>query len=237
MASSKRRRDVQLARAQTAATLTGHGHVAAALKLAGAAAGRFRDRRIEQMWEAAVHGVDEPLEFTRRVEQALLRDGDDVAFGFVTAAQAAADAVAPVAVASIGLLARSFLVQGKPDRRTYRGLLAALRSVDDVEYGALRDVMHRAATIDRDLVDSTVHWQDLGDGDGQWEWISDDPEWASNFEQHALLLLEGPLVRPLIKCLGDVLESVPSESRAYSTRYFIPRAVIDALTAVMPPPE
>lgn len=85
--AKKRRRDGALVIAQTSASLTGHGAIAAALKLAGAAARHLRDRRVELMWKDVVDGMDDPVAFTGAVEQALLRDGDAAAEGFVAAAK------------------------------------------------------------------------------------------------------------------------------------------------------
>jgi len=98
-----------IAIAQATASLTGHPHIAAALKAAAFAATRYRDRRLSAMWKHAVHGDDDGVDFTNRVEQALLEDGNAVGDGFIAAAQAAADANSFAVVPSIGLLARRYL--------------------------------------------------------------------------------------------------------------------------------
>lgn len=232
--SKRRSRQKVLTIVQTGAALAGHPHVAAALKLAGSAAGRFRNRRIERMWESAVHGIDEPLEFTRQVEQALLRDGDDVAFGFVTAAQAAADAIAPVAVASIGLLARRFLVGQDITRRNYRAALTVLRSVDDIEFGALRDACHRIiALVPGELLRTQL---DRQDHNALVQWGNADWTWYVQLIQGDVELARGDAARAIVEALRDVLVEgeVLYDGNGTRRTLFVPFAMPELLASVMP---
>jgi hypothetical protein len=222
----------------TVASVAGHPHVAIALKLAGAAAGQFRDRRIERMWSHVVQGMDDPLEFTRQVERALLRDGDDVAHAFVAAAQAAADAVSPSVVSVIGLLARSFLVNGEPNRRVYRKVLQVLKEIDDAEFGALRSAVHVLAEvpldspIDEHIIKTTVQRHPLGSDspDSEWRWFCYTGKRAT--------VLRGPLVPVVVDVLFPLLDETPSSylnlAERSRERPVIPRSLVDLLVSVMP---
>jgi hypothetical protein len=200
MANGKKdkRRDDALTVAKTGLSLTGHSAIAAALQMAGLAAGRFRERRIQLMWKHVVTGMEEPLVFTRRIEEALLEDGEAVSEGFVAAAQAAADAITPVAVASIGLAARAFLTEQRVPRRLYRAVLALLRSLDAAEYGALRTAMHALAAHGVGAALTVLRATDEGP---RWECLRDDGP--------PLVLATGEIATVLVGALGPPMATVP----------------------------
>lgn len=237
MAKDRRRRTaIATTTAATVASVSGHPHVAAALKLAGAAAGKFRDRRIQSMWSHVVRGQDDPLGFTRKVEQALLRDGDDVAQAFVAAAQAAADAVSPSVVPVIGLLARSFLVQGTPTRRVYRRVLQLLKELDDSEFGAVRAAMHALASVppdpswDRHIIQTVVSRNSDGDPPSEWRWYC--------VHGPQITILRGAIVPFVVDALLPLLDETPSSLMNLAARSrdrpVIPRSLVELLSSIIP---
>jgi hypothetical protein len=188
-----------LAVVDVAATFSGHGLVAKALKTAVDAARGIRDSRVARMWRSAIDGEDDALTFTESVAASILKDGDVVGEAFVAAAQAAADAITPEAVAAIGLLARRFIKDGEPSRREYRALLALLRGLDATEFGALRRAMHAAARLPDDPIDSKLMRIPEGNRDGgRWAW---DAVTGSN----RVRLLEGELAPILVDAIEDLM--------------------------------
>lgn len=135
----------------------------------------FKNRRIAALWEHAVGGED-PAAFAEKVSESMLRDGDPIGQAFVAAAQAALDSVALAAAPSIGLLAGMFVrSQGsQPERRFYRAMLNVLRTVDDVEFGLVRDAIHRLHGAKRRS--STVANTKLVQVSDVWEWRCTDSQ-------------------------------------------------------------
>lgn len=213
-----------------ALTLGGHPHLAKALTLAGAAVGKFRDSRVERMWNHVVRGVDDPVAFTEKVEQALLEDGNEVTEGFVAAASAAASAISLSVVPSIGLLARRFLTEGVPHRRLYRAVLSVLQDLDDAEFGALRSALHTLSNVraDVDPFSTLLHRDTPG---SQWEWFCRNT-------QPATMLATGDTAPFLVRAIAQVLdEPTPEQARTdarSANKPSLPRSLVNLLVSVMP---
>ncbi len=231
----RKRRDDELTVVQVGAAVSGHPYIAAALKLAGLAAGRFRNRRIGDMWKHVVEGMDDPLTFTKDVERALLKDGDEVAYAFVEAAQAAAEAVAFSVVPSIGLLARKLLnptgSELKPRPREYRLILAMLRGLEDSEFGALRLAVHRMCAINVDPLDTIIELEPRADGIRVWRWrcMSSVPDTD---------LVIGEVATGVVTAIAPfaVGEQMYAKSGSTRERPQIPLRTVQLLADIMPIP-
>jgi hypothetical protein len=229
----RRKNELAKTAATTALALTGHAPVAAALKLAGQAIAGYRDRRVETMWSHVVAGLDEPLEFTERVADALLRDGDALGEAFIAAATAAANAVAPSVVPSIGLLARRFITDQVPHRRLYRVTLTMLQQLDDYEFGCLRDAMHTLIELPDDAGRySTIVHRDNPDSEWQWYCRNTKP---------GTILVHGATAPALARAIGPLLDEPPDGELAADGRSpnkpFIPKGLVGLLVSIMPVDE
>lgn len=187
--------------------------------------GNARERRVVKMWEHVVSGQDDPEAFTRKVEDALLEDGNDIAHAVMVGAQAAADSIALSAVASIGLLARLHLQTGAPLRREYRAMLDVLRHVDDVEFGALRTVVHKLAVTDQATFRTTVQRDTAFENQWSWFCTSTNP---------AIPLLLGDTALVLVRALEPLATSSQELVGLDERARIFDRRVMQTLAAVMP---
>jgi hypothetical protein len=229
----KKSRDTEVELAKMATNIARGKPIVAALQAAAIAVRKLREHKFEKMWEHVVSGVDDPVAFTNWVTERLFKHGDTVADGFSAAAQAAAEATSMSPIASIGLLARRYLqTDGKePSRREYRAILGILRSLDDVEFGAVRDIVHKLASVGTDPIQTLIQ-RDPNRGN-QFVWFVPEtgPSGALIVGDSApeLAKLLEPVANELIPGAEMVVGPKPSQPR-YRAR------LVRILADIMPAP-
>jgi hypothetical protein len=207
----------------TALTVAGAGKPVVLAKSIKALFGAFQEARVDGLWQAMLKPNNDEDELRVRVESALAKRGDPVAYAFIAAARAAVDAVEPSVIASIGLLARRFILTQTPSRREYVAYLDLLQGLDAEEFRILCDVTKTLGPA-REVV-STQLASEIGlvGGEARWTFTADGQE---------LILAEGRGAKHVVDGLRRIVEARGLEQFGNSPK--LPVDMVQILVEILP---